>query len=95
MKIGGDFITLCMNEDCANWIVALIAGCTIIFSILIIVCFLGWRIWMEQRFDRTDFANFGRTTCPVGDTQNDNAQNNGATPANGNVQDAGVPNEQQ
>ena len=91
----GDFMELCMNENFVNWIIALIAGVTIIVSILIIVCFLKWKILKEQEFDKTIFANFGKMTFPVGVARNNNAQNNAATPANGNVQNTGMPTGQQ
>lgn len=95
MMFCGVFMELGMNENPVNWIIALIAGGTIVVSILIIVGFLGWKIRKEQKFDRTIFETFGRTTCPVGSTQNNSAQNNGTTPNNGDVQNSGVPNGQQ
>lgn len=75
----GDFMELCMNENFVNWIIALIAGGTIVVSILIIVGFLIWKIGKEQEFDRTIFETFGRTTCHVGSTQNNGAQNDNST----------------
>ena len=95
MMVCGDFIALCMSEDCTNWVVALIAGCTIFFSILIILLFFMWRIWREHNFDRTIFEAFRRTTCQVGGARNRNAQNSSTTPNNGNVQNSGVLNGQQ
>lgn len=68
-----DFMALCMIENSVNWIVALIAGCTIFFSILIILLFFMWKIWREHRFDRTIFETFRRTTCSVGGSTQNNS----------------------
>ena len=94
MNVGGDFTVWCFECDCISLLLALIFGILICVSVGIIVRFFKWRIERELEFDRTIFENFGRMTCQVGGTRNNNAQNNGTTPDNGNVQNAGAPNGQ-
>lgn len=81
MKICGDFTAWCFECDCINLILALILGISICFSVCRILNFFKWKIMEEQKFDREIFENFRRRTLQVG-----NAQNNGTTPTNENVQ---------
>lgn len=95
MKICINFTEWHIECDCTSLLLVLVFGILTCISLWKVMEFFKWKIEKEQEFDKTIFANFGKKIFPVGVAQNNNAQNNAATPANGNVQNAGMPTGQQ